>query len=143
MELVYINKVGKNWEGEFIYEFIFSNNKEGIDGEDWDAYPANGLPEPPFKNFISKVGILISNLNFDLIKDSSTFSFWDAVDGLIAIGWENIEQYSEYPENRLFFHFGETIKSIESKLYEKDLIFTSYKEYENNYINKDYIKLSK
>ena len=46
MKLVFINKIGKNWQDEFIYEFIFSNSIEDIDGEDWDSYPANGMRSP-------------------------------------------------------------------------------------------------
>lgn len=138
MKLVYIHKVGKNLENEFIYEFIFSDNvgipgqENGIDGDDWDSYPANGLPTPPHKEFVSKIGILITSLNFDLIQNSTSFSFWDAVDGLISMGWENIEGYEEYPDGRLYFHFGEDIKTVESKLYEKDLIINYKKEYIKN-----------
>ena len=31
MNLVYINKVGQNWKGNFIYEFLFSDILEDID----------------------------------------------------------------------------------------------------------------
>jgi hypothetical protein len=48
---------------------------------------------------------------------------WDAVDGVIALGYENIDDYESYPESRLHFHFGDTIKDVENKLYEKDLIY--------------------
>jgi hypothetical protein len=44
---------------------------------------------------------------------------WDAVDGVIALGYENIDDYESYPESRLHFHFGDTIKDVENKLYEK------------------------
>ena len=121
MKLVYINKVGKNWEDEFIYEFIFSNSIIDIDGEGWDAYPANGMPSPPKKELIKKVGILTTIINFDMIQNSTSFSFWDAVDGLIAMVWENIENYDTYPDERLFFHFGETEDDVISKLYSRDL----------------------
>ena len=33
MKLVYINKVGQNWKGNFIYEFLFSDILKDIDGE--------------------------------------------------------------------------------------------------------------
>jgi hypothetical protein len=53
---------------------------------------------------------------------------WDAVDGIIALGWENMENYDEYPEKRLFFTFGEEFNSVEDKLYEKDLVIRYDKE---------------
>ncbi len=134
MKLVYINKVGKNWENEFIYEFIFSEHDEKtsdlkIDGDEWDSYPANGEPAPPHKEFINLVGVLVSTINFDLLQDSKIFSFWDGVDGLVGLAWENIEGYEEYPDSRLYFHFGDTKNKVESKLYEKDLIINYKKEY--------------
>jgi hypothetical protein len=53
---------------------------------------------------------------------------WDAVDGIIALAWENMEGYDDYPEKRLFFSFGETLSSVEDKLYEKDMVIKYEKE---------------
>jgi len=131
MNLVYINKVGQNWKGDFIYEFLFSDNIEDIDGEGWDSYPSSGNPEPPEEKFIKKSGSLKTSINLDLVQESDSFAVWDAVDGIVALGWENMEGYDEYPEKRLFFTFGEEISSVEDKLYEKDMIIN----YNNETIN--------
>ena len=128
MKLVYINKVGQNWKGNFIYEFLFSDILKDIDGEGWDAYPASNNPEAPHQKFIKKTGALIGDLKLQIIQESDSFAMWDAVDGIIALAWENLEGYDEYPEKRLFFSFGEDIKSVESKLYEKDIILKYNKE---------------
>jgi hypothetical protein len=128
MKLVYINKVGQNWKGEFIYEFLFSDRIEDIDGEGWDSYPSVGNPEPPEKKFVKEVGSIVTNLKLDLIQDSASFGMWDAVDGIIAMAWENLENYEEYPERRLYFSFGEDKKSIEDKLYEKDIVLNYNKK---------------
>jgi len=128
MKLVYINKVGQNWKGDFIYEFLFSDNIEDIDGEGWDSYPSSGNPEPPEEKFIKKSGSLKTSINLDLVQESDSFAVWDAVDGIVALGWENMEGYDEYPEKRLFFTFGEEISSVEDKLYEKDMIINYNKE---------------
>lgn len=121
MYLVYINKVGKNYQSNFLYEFIFSTTTDKIDGEEWDAYPASGRPEPPSDKFINKVGRLESELKLDVIQDSDSFGIWDAVDGVISLAWEDVAVYDDYPEKRLHFKFGEPINSVEDKLYEKDL----------------------
>jgi len=126
--LIYINMVGKDYKNNFIYEFIFSDTVTDIDGEDWDTYPASGRPEPPNEGFIKKVGKLESELKLDVIQNSDTFAVWDAVDGVIALAWENINAYDSYPEHRLCFKFGETIKSVEDKLYEKDIILKYNKQ---------------
>ena len=66
-----------------------------------------------------------------MVQESDSFAMWDAVDGIIALAWENLDGYDEYPDSRLFFAFGEDIKSIETKLYEKDLVLN----YEKQLIN--------
>lgn len=114
--------VGKDYKGNLLYEFIFSDTTKNIDGEEWDVFPASGRPEPPHDNFIKNVGRLESELNLEVIQNSDTFAVWDAIDGVIALAWENINAYDAYPEKRLCFKFGETLEDVEAKLYEKDLI---------------------
>ena len=126
--LIYVNRVGKDYKGNFIYEFIFSDTTKGIDGDDWDTFPASGRPSPPNDNFIKKVGRLESELNLDVIQDSDTFAVWDAIDDVIALAWENINAYDSYPDKRLCFKFGEPIQSVEAKLYENDLILQYKKQ---------------
>ena len=53
---------------------------------------------------------------------------WDAVDGVIAMAWENMEDYDEYPDSRLHFSFGEEKQSVEDKLYEKDMVLNYDKQ---------------
>ena len=119
--LIYINKIGQNWKGEYMYEFIFSDNTKEVDGDGWDAYPASNSPEPPETKFIKEVGTLKTTLNLDVIQESQSFAVWDAVDGIIALAWENLDDYDEYPDKRLFFNFGQEKKEVTEKLYEKDL----------------------
>ena len=121
MRLVYINKLGINWEELYVYEFLFAEDIKDVDGDAWDRYPASGQPSPPKSNLINKVGVLTSVFKLTLIQDSDTFAVWDAVDGLISIGWENIFDLDEYPEDRIHFKYGETIETVTDKLYSKDL----------------------
>lgn len=132
MKLIYINKVGKNWEGNYIYEFLFSNSTDDVDGEDWDAVPASGRPETPHSEFVKSVGRVITDIKFNLVQDSDTFAVWDAVDGIVALGWEDIDGYDEYPESRLWFSFGSDMDEVNDKLYERDL----YIEYNKDKISK-------
>jgi len=128
--LIYVNHVGKDYKNNYIYEFIFCDTAVGIDGEDWDTFPASGRPEPPHDIFIKHVGRLESSLKLDVIQNSDTFAVWDAVDGVMALSWENINAYDSYPEHRLCFKFGETLELVEAKLYEKDLILKYNNKYE-------------
>ena len=68
-------------------------------------------------------------MKLDVVQNSDTFAVWDAVDGVIALAWENINAYDSYPDKRLCFKFGEKIKEVEEKLYEKDLILNYNKQY--------------
>ena len=128
MNLVYINKIGQNWKGNYIYEFLFSDILKDIDGEGWDSYPSSGNPEPPEGRFIKETGLLNTTLKLDLVQESDSFAMWDAVDGVVSMAWENMEGYEDYPEKRLFFSFGEDIKSVNDKLYEKDIVLNYNKE---------------
>ena len=119
MNLVFINELGPNFRGDNIYEFIFSDIDD-VYGEDWDSETANGKPTPPHVEFIKKVGILKnSNIDLDLIQNSDFFGMYDAVDGVIALGWEKPDNYEG---KRLVFHYGEDIETVSNKLYEKDIV---------------------
>lgn len=120
--LIYVNELGEDWKGDMLYEFIFSDTIENVDGVDWDIYPASGQPQPPRIDVVKKVGRLESKLKFEVVQESDKHAVWDAVDGIIALAYEDISDYDEYPEKRTFFHFGDSIKKVEDKLYEKDLI---------------------
>jgi hypothetical protein len=138
--LIYINKLGEDWKGSYIYEFLFSDNieiSEEDEGEDWDSCPAAGNPTTPNVDIVIKVGKLESDLKLELIQDSDTFAVWDAIDGMIALAWEDLTGYEEYPENRVYFNFGEPLKSVEDKLYgDKDLML-DYNNIRNGKVKKE------
>jgi hypothetical protein len=127
--LVFINSLGVNYKGDFIYEFIFSSS-DSVWGENWEAKPSNGYPKPPELKYITKVGQLTTeDVSLYLIQNSDYFSMIDSVDGVIALGWE----INEDVKNRLVFKFGETEQEIKNKLYERDLVleFEKTMVYEN------------
>lgn len=119
--LIYVNNLGEDFEGKAVVEFIFSETIEDVNGEDWDAIPSSGRPDPPYSKFIKKVGILESDVEFEFAQDNTCFCLWDAMDQIIALAYEDITSHTVYPDNRLVFHFGETQKEVEVKLYERDL----------------------
>jgi hypothetical protein len=125
--LTYINGLGPDYKGNNLYEFIFSENLD-VWGTSWEASPSSGYPTPPDLEFIKKVGVLRnSEMKLELIQNSDYFNMSDAMDGVIALGWE-IEDFEE--NKRLVFKFGEEEDSIKNKLYEKDLIL----EFEKNVV---------
>lgn len=122
--LIYVNELGPNYKGDNIYEFIFSDSLENVWGESWESKPSNGYPNPPYLEHIKKVGVLKHNLiNFSVIQKSDWLSMIDAIDGVIALAWENeTDEINFEKTKRLVFRFGEDETSIKDKLYERDMV---------------------
>ena len=124
MNLVYVNELGPNYRGDNIYAFIFSDIDD-VWGEDWDAEPASGKPLPPNVEYIRKVGVLKnSEINLVLIQNSDFFGVYDAVEGVIALAWEksDSDDILIHKRKRLVFQYGESVESVENKLYERDIV---------------------
>lgn len=124
LKLVYINKLGSNWQSKNVYEFIFSDDTKAVtDASDewgWAEYPASGNPEVPEMEYIKAVAELTTEIKFILIQESDTYSVWDSIDDAVALGFEDVTGYQQYPEPRLVFKFGELYKSVKDKLYSRD-----------------------
>lgn len=125
--LGFIRLIGEESDGYYRYEFIFTENINEFWGENFEYKPCclcNGLS--PDDKFISEIHIVKMKIKLDLIQDNCCFSFSDATDGIIAIAWENMDDYDEYPEEgRIFFRFGETLNEVEEKLSVKNIIMIS------------------
>jgi len=133
--LIYVNELGPNYKGDNIYEFIFSDSMENIWGEQWEAKPANGYPLPPEMVHIDKVGVLKNDtITLSVAQKSDLFSMIDAMDGVLALAWENENDFVNFEiKKRLVFSFGETEESVKNKLYERDIVLEFEKKvvYEN------------
>ena len=133
--LIYVNELGPNYKGDNIYEFIFSEKTEDIWGENWESKPSNGYPFPPDLEHIQKVGVLKNDLiTMSVVQNSDYFSMMDAMDGVIALSWENETDDVDFTqETRLVFKFGEEESSVKDKLYERDIVLEFEKKvvYEN------------
>jgi len=135
MRLIYVNELGPNYKGDNIYEFIFSDVEE-VWGDEWDAEPASSRPSPPNIEYIKKVGVLRnSDIELNLVQNSDFFSVYDAVEDVIALGWEKSDSEFVVDENykRLVFRYGESVKSVEDKLYERDIVLS----YEKSFVTHD------
>ena len=133
MRLIYVNELGPNYKGDNIYEFIFSDVEE-VWGEEWDVEPASGRPSPPNIEYIKKVGVLRnSDIELELVQNSDFFSVYDAVEDVISLGWEKSDSEFVVDSNykRLVFRYGDTVKSVEDKLYERDVVLS----YEKSFVN--------
>jgi hypothetical protein len=122
--LIFVNELGPNYKGDNIYEFIFSDDLEGVWGDSWESKPSNGYPLPPDLEHIKKVGVLKNDMiTMSVIQNSDYFSMVDAIDGVIALCWENESEGVDFERTkRLVFRFGDPEESVKNKLYERDIV---------------------
>jgi hypothetical protein len=130
MYLIYINRIGTTFRGENLFEFLFSDS---IDWE-WDGswYESSVITETrdlaPDETIVKLVGTLKTDiLDLELVQEDGVRNIYDAVEGIIALGWEMYQDGEDFPERRRVFHFGDTKESVEEQLYEYDLVL-NYKE---------------
>ena len=136
MYLIYINRIGTTFKGEHIFEFLFSNSVEW----DWDDtwYESSVMTDTrelsPDESIIKTVGTLKTDeFNLELVQEDGVRDIYNAVEGIIALGWEKLEEDEEIPEKRRVFNFGVTKKSVDEQLYEYDLAL----KYKENKITRD------
>ena len=123
--LIYINPIGKYSNDLYEYEFFFSETPDIVWGEDWDnpcpAACENTLPDP---ETYSEVKILKTNIPLSCIQNNVCFSLSNCIDGIVCLCYEDISEYTEYPEPiRLVFQFAEKYDSIIEKLELREIMF--------------------
>ena len=122
--LLFIRLIGEETDGYYRYEFMFTDNPDEAWGENWEYKPAclvNDLE--PSDEYITEIHIVKTKIKLDLIQDNCCFGLQDCMDGIVALAFENIDGYEEYPEDgRLFFMFGESFDDVERKLAVKNIL---------------------
>lgn len=120
MYLVYINPLNKNFKGENIYEFLFTDKVDITYPDNWSDTPASERIITPITADQLREVITFKTdiIELDLAIYSETFSMADCVENVIALGWE---LYPPSTGERLVFHFGEEIQKIIDKLYSRDI----------------------
>ena len=124
VRLGFIRLIGEESDGYYRYEFIFTNNIDEFWGDDFEQKPCclvNNLT--PKDEYITEIHTVKMKIKLDLIQNNCCFGFQDCTDGIIALAWENVDEYDEYPDDgRIFFRFGETVDDVERKLAVKNIL---------------------
>ena len=128
--LIYVNKLGKNSEGTFTYEFYFSEddlNLFWLEGAEIKPASIANIQVPPEGTF-SEIKILKTNIKLNSAQNNTSFSLQDCFNGVLSLVWEDISEYEEFPENgRIIFQFGADIFDVEKMFALRGLSF------ENNF----------
>ena len=130
MYLIYINRIGRSFKGENVFEFLFSDSTEWEWDDSW--YESSVITETrdlaPDETIIKLVGTLKTDeLDLELVQEDGVRDIYNAVEGIIALGWEKLDEESDVPDKRRVFKFGDTKESVDDQLYEYDLVL-KYKE---------------
>lgn len=125
LSLVYVRPLGKNISEQYEYEFFFSETPEIVWGQDWNvACPSACGDIAPDDSTYSVIKRLKTIIPFFCAQQNSCYSMQDCIDGIIAIAFEDISTYDEFPEPyRIVFDFGEEYKSVENKLASRSQMF--------------------
>lgn len=124
--LCFIRLIGEENDGFYRYEFIFTDNIDEVwsENDDFAQKPAclvNDLMVA--EQYVTEVHIVKMKIKLDLIQNSCCFSVSDGYDGILALAWEDISNYDEYPQDgRIFFKFGESLEEVENKLAIKNIL---------------------
>lgn len=118
MLLAYIKPVCKNTDGTFEYDFFFTETPEYVWGQFWDvAKPASNGDMTPDQTTYSEIYRVKTDLPLKTLQETTCHSMEYATYGILALGWIDIENLTEYPENgRMVMRFGETFEDIGIKL---------------------------
>lgn len=126
--LVYVLRMGENHRNQYVYEFIFSDNPDEAEGDGWDDECSLGNTEPPYEEYIQKVGVLKTDkVYLDVLHEKDGLTYIDGSEGVHALAYENLDETDDeilYAPSfkRLVFHYGDSIKEVHNKLYSRDLI---------------------
>jgi hypothetical protein len=109
----------------FEYDFLFSETPDIVWGDDWaEQCPLACENMRPSDDMISEIRRLSTIIPFGLAQRNTCFSMQDCIDGIIALAWEDLSDYDEYPEPmRLMFRFGEPFEEVEDKLARRSQFF--------------------
>ena len=122
--LGFIRLIGEENDGYFRYEFIFTDNIDEFWGDNFEYKPAGLVNDLiPSDEYITEIHIVKTKIKFDLVQNNMCFGMQDCTDGIVALAFENIDEYENYPEDgRLFFMFGESFDEVERKLAIKNIL---------------------
>lgn len=126
LRVVYVVHVGTDSDGLNIYHLLISEDADNVWGECWEQPPAGNVPGKilmPDSSQYSYVKELKTEISLNLAQDNTCFSMQDCRDGIVALAYEDISSYDDYPEPfRIVVRFGDLLSDVDSMLSERGLM---------------------
>ena len=113
--LCFVRTIGNDVDGNNLYELFFTEESDTFWGDGFEYMPASLVNElTPNEDSYSVVKTIKTNLKLSLATESCCHSMQDCIDGIIALAYEDISGYDEFPdEGRLVLHFGDSYSDVE------------------------------
>jgi len=120
--IVFIDYIGKDGSGLYIYELYLSKDISLVFGDYWNELPIGHCSKdqkyPHESTIDNKIEIRLPIL-LKLSQNNNSLSMTDVTDNILALCWEDLSNSEEYPEYRLIIHYGEHINVVQEKINKK------------------------
>lgn len=122
LSVIYIQEIGQDNDGNYVYEFMISEDPDSVWVENWNEVPVcNESDTKPSQDDYDYVKELRTDIKLTLGQDNCCVSFMDIKDNIAALAYEDISGYEEYPEPRLVVQYGDSLDYVEEMLAKRDL----------------------
>ena len=122
LRVIYIDRVGKDIDGNNVFHFLCTYGVTEVWCEEWGDKPACNCRHLQPEGQFDRVFEVKTDIDFVLGQENCCCSYQDVCDGCVAMAYENIDAYEEYPDFRLVFGYGDKLEEIEEKLSKREVI---------------------
>lgn len=121
--VVYVQEVGKDNDGNYVYEFLISEDPDSIWMDSWNEIPVcNETDVKPSQDYYDYVKELRTDIKLSLGQNNCCVSFMDIKDNIAAIAYEDLSEAEEYPEPRIVILYGDPLDEVEEMLAKRNLV---------------------
>lgn len=121
--VVYVQEVGKDNDGNYVYEFLISEDPDSIWMDSWNEIPVcNETDVKPSQDYYDYVKELRTEIKLSLGQNNCCVSFMDIKDNIAAIAYEDLSEAEEYPEPRIVILYGDPLDEVEEMLAKRNLV---------------------
>ena len=119
--LCFVNLVGQEEDGNYRYEFIFTDNPDEVWGDDFEYKPCsivNGLMVA--EEYKTETHIVKTKIQFYLIQNSGCFGMQDCMDGVVSLCFSLDEDLNQ----PIILNFGDTYNDVAEQLAKNNILIS-------------------
>lgn len=121
--VIYVQEVGKDNDGNYVYEFLISEDPDSVWMDAWNEIPVcNEMDVKPSEEYYDYVKELRTDIKLSLGQNNCCVSYMDIKDNIAAVAYEDLSEAEEYPEPRIVILYGDPLNEVEEMLAKRNLI---------------------